>query len=477
MDTFEDLGIAPELAAAAESLGWDAPRGLQRDALPVIRRGNNVVLHASAGSGAAGAYGLGLLDRLLSDPAPDDAGPLALVLVPDSASASRTAASLARLAAPAGLPVRALAPGWPVRQAHVLVASPTAAMEAVRGSRLKLEGLRALVVDAADQMDALGQWEEIETLVDIVPSDAQRVVTAGTLGDRVDGFIDRHARRAMTIPPRSDDHEDPSADAPTVGYAVVPEHDKAVALVPLLQAAEADEVAVVCRTHARADDLRSALEARGAAGDLEDRRVLVLPLVEADQRTTRAHVISADVPFDAGALAELHGRGGDVLVTPRERAHLLRIARQAGIRARPLPDADARGTEPAEVIRERIRTLLASADLSDHRRRHRGGHHRRGRRTGGPGGQDRDPGVTHDRGGGHRSGGPGDPVPQRPHSQGSKPPGRLRSQELRRERQGRTRGRKATRYDRTPGWGRTGRLAGQAPRRSSLPMTGIDRGP
>jgi ATP-dependent RNA helicase DeaD len=362
-DTFEDIGIASRLTAGAEALGWDAPTGLQRDALPVVRRGNNVVLHASAGSGLVGAWGLGLLDRLIDADAPD-AAPRLLVLVPDSGSASLTAASLARLAGPADIAVRALAPGWPDRDADILVASPTAAMGAVRASRLKLDGLLALVIDAADQMDALGQWEDIETLVDIVPSGAQRVVCAGELDERVDGFLDRHVRRAMTIPPRPADQEEPGpSGGSVVGYTVVPEHRKPATLVHLLRSADADGVAVVCRSHDRADALRSDLAARGVT-DTGEGRLLVLPRLEADQRTTRAHVISADVPFDAEGLAELHGKGGGVLVTPRERAHLLRIARRAGIPLKALPDAGPSGTDRAEAVRDRIRALLADQDLA-----------------------------------------------------------------------------------------------------------------
>ena len=96
MDTFEDLKLLPELVAGAESVGWDTPSSIQRDAVAKIRRGNNVVLHASPGSGHVGAYGLGILDRLARDD--DEPGtPAVLVLTPDRASASATAASLARL--------------------------------------------------------------------------------------------------------------------------------------------------------------------------------------------------------------------------------------------------------------------------------------------------------------------------------------------------------------------------------------------
>ncbi|MGH7482376.1 MAG: DEAD/DEAH box helicase, partial [Longimicrobiales bacterium] len=61
---FEELGLSSSLAAAAAARGYARPTPIQRDAIPLLRRGNNVLLHASAGAGIGAAYGLALLDRL-----------------------------------------------------------------------------------------------------------------------------------------------------------------------------------------------------------------------------------------------------------------------------------------------------------------------------------------------------------------------------------------------------------------------------
>jgi ATP-dependent RNA helicase DeaD len=126
-------------------------------------------------------------------------------------------------------------------------------------------------------------------------------------------------------------------------------------------APDAMEVAVVCRTDARATALERALKARGAA-ELGP-TVRVLPLEEADRRSTKADVISADVPFDAEALEALHARGGVVLVTVRERSHLHRIAGRAGVALDPLPDTAPRPGAP-QRIRDRLRAVLREEDLS-----------------------------------------------------------------------------------------------------------------
>jgi ATP-dependent RNA helicase DeaD len=365
-DTFEDLGIARDLAAGAERLGWEAPTGLQRDAIPVIRRGHNLVLHASAGSGVVGAFGLGVLDRLLED----GGGLRTLVLVPDAGAASDTADSLARLAAGTGLAIRADAVGWTGGDADLLVVSAATAAAAVRSSALKLGEIRTLVIDGADQLTDTGQGPDLETLVEAIPGSAQRVLVTGRLDPDMDDFVERHVRRAMTVPPQPADGEKRDApEGPSVRYTVIADRRKTAAAVQLLTSMSAAELAVVCRTRARAEQVASGLADRGIpvighSDSPDDRRVLVLPRLEADRRTTRALVLSFDVPFDADELQALHGNGGTVIVTPRERAHLTRTAHRSGIVLDPVTLPEPTVLAATEALRDRLKSTLVDEDLA-----------------------------------------------------------------------------------------------------------------
>ncbi|MGH7573924.1 MAG: DEAD/DEAH box helicase, partial [Longimicrobiales bacterium] len=62
---FDELGLRPEVIGALAAVGYEDPTPVQRAAIPVIRRGGNVVLRASAGAGITAAYGAGLVDRLI----------------------------------------------------------------------------------------------------------------------------------------------------------------------------------------------------------------------------------------------------------------------------------------------------------------------------------------------------------------------------------------------------------------------------
>ena len=73
-DLFSDLGLADGIAAAAEAAGFDTPTAIQEAAIPLLRRGNNVVVIGAPGSGARSAVLLALIDRLVAEgaTAPDD---------------------------------------------------------------------------------------------------------------------------------------------------------------------------------------------------------------------------------------------------------------------------------------------------------------------------------------------------------------------------------------------------------------------
>lgn len=371
-DTFEQLGIAPELAAGAGAAGWESPSGLQQDALPVIRRGNNVVLHASAGAGVTGAYALGVLDRLLAAGNGSEPSPRALVLVPSTDDASRTGSAVARLAAGTSIRISALARGWPTRPADLVIASAAAAVAGIRDSSLKLGDLIALVIDGADQMADTAQWDALETVLEATPAAAQRVLVAGRLNDTTDGLVERHVRKAMTIPPRTTDVAEAGGEtSATVRYVVAAEGEKTAALITLLAGVDGPEVSIICRDAGRADRLSADLGARGVplqadndGGEVSERRILVLPRLEADRRSTRADVISYDVPFDAETFTELHGRGGSVLVTPRQLAHLTRIGRRAGATLKAVPTPSPGQTDAVEAIRARLRDTARDTDLA-----------------------------------------------------------------------------------------------------------------
>jgi ATP-dependent RNA helicase DeaD len=362
VESIGESGLDDRLVEAARAAGYDELTPLQSAALPVLRRGGNVVLHASTGAGVLAAFGMPLLDRLVAADAGGVAGgPRALVLAPTAVLAERMAARLAGLAGASGLAVRAMSPGWNVAGADVLVAATQDALAAVQTSALKLDAVETLVLTDLAEQFTLEAGDELGTIVGLVPRDSQRVVTSAELTGDVERFVESHARRALTVPARAADPASTPTQAPTaqIGYLVVPEAEKPAMLARLLAGVEGD-VQVYVRTAARAEHVQGELGRRGiaAAGGGTIRVTSFAGGAEGAER-----VLSYDVPFSADELRRLHATGGTVLVTPAELPHFQRIAREAAFttkqrRARALERGDV------DAYRELVRTAVDSEDLS-----------------------------------------------------------------------------------------------------------------
>jgi ATP-dependent RNA helicase DeaD len=380
-ENFEDLGLRPELVGVAGELGYRGATALQSAAIPVLRRGGNALLHASAGAGTLAAYGLALLDRLAGGAGGE--GLRALVLVPTAAAATQAAESLARLGRAVGVRVAALGTGWAPDGggvAEVVVAAPDAAVAAVERSRLKLEGVETLVLDGASAIFALSGQGALETLTSLMPRDAQRVVVTAEVSAAVTDYVERHLRRALRIPPVS--LEEPGAPAdvePLRGleYQVVAEWEKLEVTAALLARREPGRLPVVyCRSERRAAEVADALQLRGyqlaapeaveaaAAGSASTEATgAVIVATTTVSTPADALVISYDVPFDADGLVARHERGGTVLVTPRELAHLKAIASRGSFELRLSSVQPSAGPDRITEFRDRLRAALAEEDL------------------------------------------------------------------------------------------------------------------
>jgi ATP-dependent RNA helicase DeaD len=357
VSVFAELGIGQRLVAAAAALGWTDALPIQRAAIPVLRRGGNVVLRASTGAGVTGAYGLPLLDRLAETERAGE-GVRVLVIVATETRAGAVAAILARLAG-GEVRVRALLPGWhDATVADVLVATPAAAAAALETSRLKLGALDALVLEGAHTLIEPGRAAALEKLLVSVPPEAQRVITTAALSREVDRFAEAHARRAMSIPPRPADPQEAGRVQPrgTVSYMLVPDRAKQLTLARLLE--DGAHPTVVVRDARRVEEVSGVLRERGylhgsSGGSTE--------VVRFGNAAAGRATLAYDVPPDGDAFLGLDQAGVTVLVTPPELPHLRAIAEDVGITLKSTP-APRDPNAAVGSFRDEIRRALREED-------------------------------------------------------------------------------------------------------------------
>ncbi len=387
MASFEDTGIREELLRTLEEEDIVAPTALQAGVIPALRRGGNVVARASAGAGRTLAYALGVLDRLtpVEEPSGDEAEearpPLRFVVLTATVEeAERAARTLTPYAQARELTLAVASAGWgvPLAEAAIVIGTPGDLLRQVQGSRVKLEGVEAVVVDDASSMIELDEWERVDELLDIVPRDAQRVVFSPSLPLPVEELIERRVKRALRFPSSASAREEGPEPAGSIGYVLVPEQQKFSLLAAQLGGGEGDSPPplVYCRSDERAAELAERLALRGfLLGDPDDAEadVAIAPVgvtreeLLGEGETAPGQSISYDVPADAQALRNRHQGDADavVLLEPRELPHLREIARQAGLRATPVPmTREAGGSAAAlEAFRQRVRRAIREEDI------------------------------------------------------------------------------------------------------------------
>lgn len=372
MESFEELGLEPELVEALSSDGLEGPTPFQTDAIPVIRRGNNLLGRAGPGAGTLVAYGAALLDRL----DPGGGSPRALVLAPTTDSARRLAESLAGLAAATGHVVAAAGIPWVLpERADLLFGSPADLLAWARASRFDVHAVEALVVDQASALQHAGGLADVEALLEFLPREAQRVVLALPVTPEIEDFVERHARRAVQLPPQA--VEGATGDAGPrrgeVRYRIVEEPREVGALQLVSELLEGmRHCCLFFATEDRAADVGDYLTlhgyAAGAPGD--DAAPVWLAVRELAARTALKGEgvvpVSFDVPSGPDSLDRRHGggRGGTIIVLPREMPHLRDVARRTGYRVVPFPPpAVVTGRGELDALLARLEAASGDADL------------------------------------------------------------------------------------------------------------------
>ena len=372
-DLFSDLGLADKVAAAAEEAGLDAPTSIQEAAIPLLRRGNNMVVVGAPGSGARTAILLALIDRLVvetaDEPDEDDdeiAGkPRILILTPTADEAARAARSAARLGASSGVRARSLdrPEAW-TTAATIACASATVALDAVRASTLKLDALMAIVLDGYDAMRALGQESAVDLIFAQLPAEAQRIVRSSSSSDALDDFAQRALRRAMRVPSRpADSREAPAGTSPLRGVNL--------SLVEVSAAGGHDALASLAARGPVRIHFRSSSDAAAAARELTTRgldlerldAMLTIPASLPSARDVEPLEVSFGAPADAATLAQRHRDGGALVVDPRELSHARALATETGASLRPatLPGGADSGLD---AFRAEVRRALDEEDLA-----------------------------------------------------------------------------------------------------------------
>ena len=385
---FRDLDLPPEILAAIESVGYEAPTPIQARAIPPLLEGKDLLGQAQTGTGKTAAFalpGLARIDLSLRRPQ-------VVVLTPTRELAIQVAEAMQTYGK--GLPGFHVLPvygGQSIhrqlkalrRGVHAVVGTPGRILDHLGRGTLPLDGLGFVVLDEADEMLRMGFLDDVEEILDRMPPSKQVALFSATLPPRIQKIAGRH----LTDPIRVE-IEASTATVATIRqrYWRVTGVHKLDALTRILETAPIEGVLVFVRTRVSTEELADRLAARGfetAAlhGEMNQaqreetvealRKGAIDVLVATDVAARGldvervSHVVNYDVPYDTDSYVHRVGRTGRagsageaiLFVAPRETKMLRAIERAIGQKIEPM-DLPTR----EDVTRRRLEQFETALD-------------------------------------------------------------------------------------------------------------------
>jgi len=183
---------------------FSTPTAIQRDAIPVILQGRDVLASAQTGTGKTAAFAIPILEKLMIEPKP---GVRALILAPTRELAQQIDEQLWTIGYHSGITTACVYGGgdWGAQQnavkegVNIIVATPGRLIDLIRVLNIDFSALQFLVLDEADRMLDMGFIPDVRLIVSKLPKDRQTLMFSATISDRVDALVRELTRDPVRI--------------------------------------------------------------------------------------------------------------------------------------------------------------------------------------------------------------------------------------------------------------------------------------
>jgi ATP-dependent RNA helicase RhlE len=263
---FEQLGLAEPLLKAVHALGFTEPTPIQRDAIPHILRGRDVIGSAQTGTGKTAAFALPILTRL----GHPTVKARVLILEPTRELAAQVESAIRDFAKFTHFKMVTLFGGVGYQRqtdalksgVDIIVATPGRLLDQLERGVCSLDHVQYLILDEADRMLDMGFMPDVRRIIKRCPTNRQTCLFSATIPPEIHSLIHWAMRDPHTIEvgPRQ-------SPAETVKHVVYPvaEAQKPDLLCALLDRVEWQSVIVFCRTKRRADRVAQMLKRKNHA--------------------------------------------------------------------------------------------------------------------------------------------------------------------------------------------------------------------
>jgi ATP-dependent RNA helicase DeaD len=354
---FTDFDLKETIQAAITEAGFTEPSPVQKDAIPLILEGNDIIAQAQTGTGKTAAFGLPIMSMMKADGTVEG-----LVIVPTRELAMQVSDELFRFGKLSGLKTATVYGGTPygkqidrIKQASIVVATPGRLQDLLMSGKIKINP-KFVVLDEADEMLDMGFLDEIKNIFSFLPKDRQTLMFSATMPKGIRKLAEQILNDPKTISITKAESTNTNI---TQLYYVVQERERDDALVRLIDFKNPNKCIIFCRMKKEVDRLVAHMTAQGFKvsglhGDMEQKQREVtirafksggIDIFIATDVAARGldvndvtHVFNYHIPFDSESYVHRIGRTGRAgkkgeaitLVSPNELRTIKRIEKDVG---------------------------------------------------------------------------------------------------------------------------------------------------
>lgn len=380
--TFGELELDKKIVAALTDMGFEEPSPIQREAIPIALEGSDLIGQAQTGTGKTAAFGIPIVQNLDTK----SRNIQALIMSPTRELAIQVAEEISKIGKHKRIKTLPVYGGQPIdRQiralkggVQIVMGTPGRLLDHISRGTIKLDHVKYLVLDEADEMLDMGFIDDMENIIKNIPNDRQTLLFSATMPRPILSLTKKYMKAPKIVAIHKE-----VVTAPTIDQFYYETRDKVDGLCRILDTADNCKMIIFCRTKKGVDELVSALGnrgylAEGLHGDLsQNQRDKVMKkfrgnktdiLVATDVAARGididniTHVVNFDIPQDPESYVHRIGRTGRAgntgmaltFITPRE-------FRQLKLIERTIKTKIVRGTLPTTAnVLERQREMIVS---------------------------------------------------------------------------------------------------------------------
>ena len=399
MEGFRALGLSDDILDALEKKGYEVPTPIQEQTIPLLLNGDlDIVGQAQTGTGKTAAFGLPILERF----DPTQRSVQALILAPTRELAIQTAEEIKSFKGSKKIWITTVYGGAPIssqmreleKGTHVVVGTPGRVIDLIERKKLKLEDVKYVVLDEADEMLNMGFIDDIELILKSCNTSRRMLLFSATMPDRILSLAKRYMGKFNMVQIAKQEITNVNIDQ---SYFEVPDRDKFDALCRVLDVEEDFYGIIFCNTKAEVIEIANHLNDKGYStdalhGDIQQNlrekvvkqfksnKYGVLVATDVAARgidiSDLTHVINYGLPQDPESYVHRIGRTGRAgklgraiaIISPSEKRKLLFVERlvKAKMKKGKLPDANDMVKIKTRRLTEHVETIIGTEHYSEY---------------------------------------------------------------------------------------------------------------